>query len=106
MSFVLYLTNNIGPTRVGVNTFSTMVLFTLTTNCDGGTLLTTQHTNFCLILCLILHGGRVAFVKQKSYITLAFSGVPKGAKFKRDYITTRVGISERLATERSFVCYA
>ena len=62
MSFVLYLTNNIGPTSVGVNTFSTIVLFTLTTNCDGGTLLTTQHTHFCLILCLILRGGRVAFV--------------------------------------------
>ena len=62
MSFVLYLTNNIGPTSVGINTFSTMVLFTLTTNCDGGTLLTTQHPHFCLILCLILRGGQVAFV--------------------------------------------
>ena len=62
MSFVLYLINNIGPTSVGVNTFSTIVLFTLTTNCDGGTLLTTQHTHFYLILCLILRGRRVALV--------------------------------------------
>ena len=31
-------------------------------NCDSGTLLTTQHTHFCLILCLILRGGRVTFV--------------------------------------------
>ena len=62
MSFVLYLANKIGPTRVGVNTFSTIVLFTLIINFDGGTLMTTQHTHFCLILCLILRGGRVAFV--------------------------------------------
>ena len=61
MSFVLYLTNNIAPTIVGVNTFSTIVLFTLTTNCHGGTILTTQHTHFYHILCLILCGGRVAF---------------------------------------------
>ena len=88
MSFVVYLTNNIGPTSVGVNTFSTILLFTLTTNCDGGTLLTTQHTHFCLILCLILRGGSVAFVKQKCYMTPAFSGVPnKGDKLKSGYIT-------------------
>ena len=62
MPFVLYLTNNIGPTSVGVNAFSTILLFTLTTNCDGGTLLTTQHTQFCVILYLILRGGRVACV--------------------------------------------
>ena len=54
LSAVLYLTNNIGPTSVGVNTFSTMLLLTLITNCDGGALLATQHTHFCLILCLIL----------------------------------------------------
>ena len=46
--------NNIGPTSVGVNTFSTIVLLTLITNYDGGALLATQHTHFCLILCLIL----------------------------------------------------
>ena len=62
MSFVLYLTNNIGPTSVGVNTFSTIVLLTLIANCDGEALLATQHTHFCLILCLILRGGRVALV--------------------------------------------
>ena len=45
MSLVLYLTNNIGPTSVGVNTFSTIVLLTLITNFDGGTLLTTRHTH-------------------------------------------------------------
>ena len=61
MSFVLYLTNNIGPTRVGVNTFSTIVLLTLITNCNIGALLATQHTHF-LILCLILRGSRVALV--------------------------------------------
>ena len=57
-----YLTNNIGPTSVGVNTFSTIVLLTLITNCDGGALLATQHAHFCLILCLVLRGGRVALV--------------------------------------------
>ena len=62
MSFVLCSTNNIGPTSVGVNTFSTIVLLTLITNCNGGALLATQHTHFCLILCLILRGGRVALV--------------------------------------------
>ena len=59
MSFVLYLTNNIGPTSVGVNTFSTIVLLTFITNCDSGALLAIK---FCLILCLILRGGRVALV--------------------------------------------
>ena len=62
MSFVLYLTNNIGPTKVGVGAFSTMVLLTLITNCNSGALLATQHTHFCLILCPILRGGRVALV--------------------------------------------
>ena len=45
MSFELYLTNNIGPTSVGVNTFTTIVLLTLITNCNGGALLATQHTH-------------------------------------------------------------
>ena len=54
MSSVLYLTNNIGPTSVGVNTFSTIVLLTVITKCYSGALLATQHTHFCLILCLIL----------------------------------------------------
>ena len=49
---------------VGVNTFSTIVLLTLITNYDGGALLTTQHTQFCLIFCLILR-GRVALVNPK-----------------------------------------
>ena len=39
------------------------MLLTLTTNCDGGALVTTQHTHFYLILSLILHGGRVALVR-------------------------------------------
>ena len=39
---------------MGVNTFSTIVLLTLITNCDGGALLATQHTHICLIFCLIL----------------------------------------------------
>ena len=62
MSFVLHLTNNIGPTSVGVNTFITIVLLTLITNCDGGAPMATQNTHFSLILCLILRGGRVALV--------------------------------------------
>ena len=62
MSFVLHLTNNIGPTSVGVNAFITIVLLTLITNCDGGAPLATQNTHFRLILCLILRGGRVALV--------------------------------------------
>ena len=55
VSRTVELHHNIGPTSVGVNTFSTIVLLTLITNCDGGALLATQHTHFCLILCLILH---------------------------------------------------
>ena len=62
MSFVLYLTNNIGPTSVGVNTLITIVPLTLITSCDGEALLTTQHAHFCLILCLILGSGRGALV--------------------------------------------
>ena len=46
MSFVLHLTNNIGPTSVGVNTFITIVLLTLITNCDGGAPMATQNTHF------------------------------------------------------------
>ena len=57
-----FVTNNIGPTSVGVNTFSTIVLLILITNSDGGVFLATQHTQVCLILCLILRGGRVALV--------------------------------------------
>ena len=57
------LTNNIIPTSVGVNTFSTVPLRTLTTYCDGGALMTTQRTHFDLILSLILRGGRVALVR-------------------------------------------
>ena len=62
MSFVLYLTNKIAPTSVAVNTFSTIVLLTLITNCNGGALLATQHIHFCLILRLILCGGGVDLV--------------------------------------------
>ena len=54
LSSIVYLTNNIAPTGVGVSTFSAIVLLTLITSCDGGALLATQHTHFCLILCLIL----------------------------------------------------
>ena len=35
MSFVQYLTNNIGPTSMGVNAFGTIVLLTLITKCNG-----------------------------------------------------------------------
>ena len=38
------------------------MLLTLTTNCDGGALVTTQRIHFYLILSLILRGGRVALV--------------------------------------------
>ena len=70
MSSVLYLTNNIGPTSVGVNTFSKIVLLTLITNCDGGALVTRQYTHFCLILCLILRGGRVASVSPNMRLNM------------------------------------
>ena len=36
---------------------------TLTLNCDGGALVTTQRTHFYLILSLILRGGRFALVR-------------------------------------------
>ena len=86
MSFVLHLTNNIGPTSVGVNTFITIMLLTLITNCDGGAPLATQNTHFRLILCLILRGGRVAFVSPN---------------LRRDMLPWSVGgATERAATSR------
>ena len=63
MSLRMWLTNNIIPTSVGVNAFTTIVLLTLTTSCDGGALVTKQRTHFYLILSLILRGGRVALVR-------------------------------------------
>ena len=42
---------------VGINTFLAIMLLALTTNCDGGALLTRQGTHICLILSLILCGG-------------------------------------------------
>ena len=36
VSRTVELHHNIGPTSVGVNTFSTIALLTLITNCDGG----------------------------------------------------------------------
>ena len=68
-------------------------LFTLTTNCDGGTLLTTQHTHFCLILCLILHGGLVASVSpniRRDMLPWSIGGVTRGPMVGRNqygYIT-------------------
>ena len=56
MSLRMSSINNIISTSVGVNTFRTIVLHTLTTNCDGGALVTTQRTKFCLILSLIFRG--------------------------------------------------
>ena len=46
MSLRMCLTNNIIPTSVGVNTFRTIVLLTLTTNCDGGALVATQCIHY------------------------------------------------------------
>ena len=60
------LTNNLFPMCVGINKFVTMgppiMVLALTTNCDGGALLTTRHTHICPILSLILRGSRVAFI--------------------------------------------
>ena len=56
------LINNLFPTSVGINTFITIMLLALTTSCDGVALLTTQGTHICLILSLMLRGGRVAFI--------------------------------------------
>ena len=39
------------------------MLLTLTTNCDGGALVTAQRTHFYLILSLILCGGQGALVR-------------------------------------------
>ena len=97
MSFVLYLTNSIGPTSVGVNTFSTIVLLTLITNCNGGALLATQHTHFCLILCLILHGGQVALVSpnmRRDMLPWSVGGVtdlPTDAKLCKTPTQARAG---------------
>ena len=75
MSFVVYLTNNIGPTSVGVNAFITIVLLTLITNCDGGAPLATQHTHFCFRAEMLRHpcilgGPQQRGQNQKSKPTL------------------------------------
>ena len=57
-----WLVNNLFPTSVGINIFIMTMLLALTTSCDGGVLLTTRGTHICLILSLILRGGRVAFI--------------------------------------------
>ena len=57
-----WLINNLFPTSVGINTFVTTMLLALAINGDGGAPLTTQRTNICLILPLILRGGRVALI--------------------------------------------
>ena len=44
----LYLTDNIGPTSVGVNTFNTIVLLTLITNCDGGASSASSSASSCV----------------------------------------------------------
>ena len=76
--FVLYLTNNIGPTSVGVNTFITIVLLTLITNCDGGAPLATQNTHFCLD-CESLTPTRGATQQSvDSKIVTVFSIAPEG----------------------------
>ena len=62
MSPRMCLANNIIPTSVGLKTFKTIVLLTLTTDCDGGALVTIEHTHSYLILPFILRGGRVALV--------------------------------------------
>ena len=121
MSFVLYVTNNTGPTSVtsvGVNTFSTIVLLTLTTNCDGGALLATQHTHFCLILCLILRGGRVALVSpnmrrdnSRGHVTKHGLGVPnpnsRGHATKRGFRDCPgfLNSTGRLGPKRGRKCY-
>ena len=46
MSLRMCLTNHIIPASVGINTFRTIVLLALTTNCDGGGLVRTQRTHF------------------------------------------------------------
>ena len=102
MSFVLYLTNNIGPTMVGVNTFSTIVHLTLITNCDGGALLTTQHTHFYLILCLILHGNlRTPFGARHESTALCRWGVSLKQTQKSE---ARHKCSRTLNTEWKQIC--
>ena len=46
------------PANKGVTAFRTTVLLALNTTCDGGALVTTQGTNFYLILSPILRGSR------------------------------------------------
>ena len=56
---------------------------------DGGTLLTTQHTHCCLILCLILRGGQIAFVSpntRRNMLPWSIGGVthlPVNAKLRK-----------------------
>ena len=58
----VFANKQFGPTNVGINTFITTMLLALTTSYDGGALLRTQGTHICLILSLILHGSKVAFI--------------------------------------------
>ena len=57
-----WLINSLFPTSVGINTFLTRMHLAVTTTYDGGAPLTTQGTHICLILSLILRGGRVAVI--------------------------------------------
>ena len=62
MSLRMSLIKKVIPTRF--KAFTTMVLLTLTTNHDGGALVTTQRTHFYLILFLILRGSRITPVRS------------------------------------------
>ena len=102
LSSVLYLTNNIGPTSVGVNTFSTIMLLTLITNCDGGALVATQDTHFCLIFCLILCGGRVALVSPNMRRDmLPWSATKRGFGDRPGFLNS----TGRLGPKRGRKCY-
>ena len=56
VSIMYWLISKSFPASVGINAFVTIMLLALTTNGDGGALLTTQRSHICLILSLILCG--------------------------------------------------
>ena len=70
MSLRMCLTNDSIPTTVGVNTVKPIVLLTLTTNCDGAVLVTTQRTHSYLIAGSPIEGDKI----RTGYITPAFLG--------------------------------
>ena len=79
-----WVTNNLFPTSVGINTFITIMLRALTTSYDGRALLITQGTHICLILwqsvctacALRVHCVRTAWALRAHCVHIAVKPTP------------------------------